>query len=471
MMDLHTFLKEYGQYVFRVKAPISVDHEITALQYALEKKALRPIIYIEQPKLRNGEISETPLVCNLTASRCLAAEALGIGDFRDFARSYHERRGHTVRPEILSSGKAACQEIILQDDAVDLQQLPALIQHELAPGPYLTAAHVCTYDPETKIDNTAIHRCWIRGKGLAAFFSYPTAHNALNIKKFWARKEPCPVALWIGHHPAIVIAAQAKIRYPESHWEAASSFLGEPLRLVPSTTHGDKLMIPAEAEIVIEGFVPVDKWVAEGPFGEYTGYVGPQTLAQVIEVTCITRRRNAIYHDYGSGLPDMLVPDNFLMEAKLYGMIKAVCPALVNVHVPESGRRFHAYIQLKSASAGETRDALMSALSYRRIKTAIVLDEDVDIYDDREVMWALATRVQWHRDTIQVMGLSGSTLDPSLPLGATTTSKIGIDATLTAPQTGTTPQPFLPRTRVRAEALKTVESLLAGSDPKNWPQQ
>jgi 4-hydroxy-3-polyprenylbenzoate decarboxylase len=188
-------------------------------------------------------------------------------------------------------------------------------------------------------------------------------------------------------------------------------------------------------------------------------------------VTCITRRRNAIYHDYGSGLPDMLVPDNFLMEAKLYGMIKAVCPALVNVHVPESGRRFHAYIQLKSASAGETRDALMSALSYRRIKTAIVLDEDVDIYDDREVMWALATRVQWHRDTIQVMGLSGSTLDPSLPLGATTTSKIGIDATLTAPQTGTTPQPFLPRTRVRAEALKTVESLLAGSDPKNWPQQ
>jgi len=469
-MDLHAFLEKYDQYVFKVREPISVHHEITALQYALEKKGRRPIILVEKPKLTDGSISEIPLVCNLTASRQLTAEAIGVDDFRNFAQIYDQRKQQPVKPRIVSPRQTACQEIVLEGADADLRQLPALIQHELAPGPYLTAAHVCTYDPDSHVDNTAIQRCWIRGKTLTSLFTYPTTHNMRNIKKFWAQKQPCPVALWIGHHPAVVIGTQAKMRYPESHWEAAGSFIGEPLRLAPSITHGDKLMVPAEAEIVIEGFVPLDKWEADGPFGEYTGYVGPQTLAQILEVTCVTRRRNAVYHDYGSGLADMLVPDDLLMEAKLYGMIKAVCPAVVNVHVPETGRRFHAYIQLREPNPGETRDALMAALAYRRIKTAIALSTDVDIYDDREVMWALATRVQWHRDIIQVGGLSGSMLDPSLPAGAKTTSKMGIDATLASPQTGATPKPFLPRTRVNDRALEAAEALVTGIDAHKWPQ-
>ena len=469
-MDLHTFLEEYDQYVFRVKDPISVNHEITALQYALEKKGRRPIILVEKPLLTDGSISEIPLVCNLTASRQLTAEAIGVDDYRNFAQTFDQRKQQSVEPRIIASNQAACQEIIMKGTDVDLAQLPALIQHELAPGPYFTAAHVSTYDPESNVDNTAIQRCWVRGSSETSLYTYPTTHNMRNIKKFWAQNKPCPVALWIGHHPAVVIGTQAKMRYPESHWEAAGSFLGKPLNIVPSITHGGKLMVPAEAEIVVEGFVPPDKWEVDGPFGEYTGYVGPQTLAQVLEVTCVTRRRNAVYHDYGSGLADMLVPDDLLMEAKLYGMIKAVCPGVVNVHVPETGRRFHAYIQLRDPNPGETRDALMSALSYRRIKTAIALSEDVDIYDDREVMWAIATRVQWHRDIIQVGGLSGSMLDPSLQAGAKTTSKMGIDATLAAPQAGATPKPFLPRTRVNDRALKKAEALVADMDNPKWPQ-
>ena len=94
----------------------------------------------------------------------------------------------------------------------------------------------------------------------------------------------------------------------------AGGALGEALRLTPSITHGDKIMVPADAEIVIEGFLPPGRIEAEGPFAEFSGYQGPQIPNPVVEITCITRRRDAIYHDCGSGLPDHLVPDNMAME-------------------------------------------------------------------------------------------------------------------------------------------------------------
>ncbi len=130
-----------------------------------------------------------------------------------------------------------------------------------------------------------------------SWYPYPASHNARNLKKFWAKGEPCPVAFWIGHHPKVMLGAQAKIKYPESHWAAAGGLIGEPVRLVPSITHGDTIMVPADAEIVVEGFAPANVWEADGPFGEYTGYMGPQVAAPVCEVTCITRRKDAIYHD------------------------------------------------------------------------------------------------------------------------------------------------------------------------------
>ncbi len=332
------------------------------------------------------------------------------------------------------------QQVVLEGDAASLMRLPVLTQHELEPGPYLTASHATTFDPDSGVDNTAIQRSWVRGPRRMTWFSYPTTHNARNLRKFWARGEPCPVAFWIGHHPAVLLGAQAKLRYPQSHWHAAGGVLGEPLRLVPSVLHGERIMVPADAEIVIEGFAPPDRYAADGPFGEYTGYLGSQVQAPVVEVSCITMRRDAIYHDYGSGLTDMLVPDNMAMEGKVYELVKSVAPSLVNVHVPTEGRRLHAYLQLRNPGRGEARDALAAALAYRRLKTVVVVDEDVDLFAPESMLWALATRVQWSRDSMIIDGLSGSSLDPSLPEGASTASKMGIDATLPPP-----PRPGAPR--------------------------
>ncbi|MCC7258211.1 MAG: UbiD family decarboxylase [Gammaproteobacteria bacterium] len=470
-LDLRTFLADHGDAVWTLPAGLSRRYELTALQHALDARGEYPILFAPQTRGAGGEGAPIPVVTNLTASRVLVARALGIPDHRQTAEWYARRSAAGIEPRIVGRSQAPVQQVVLTGADADLARIPALTQHELEPGPYLTAAHATTWDPDTGIDNTAIQRCWLRGPRRMSWFPYPTSHNAHNLRKFWGRGEACPVAFWIGHHPAVLMGTQAKLRYPQSHWHAAGGVLGEPLALVPSITHGERVLVPADAEIVIEGFAPRDTVAADGPFGEYTAYLGPQTPAPVCDVTCITLRRDAIYHDYGSGLTDMLVPDNMAMEGRLYELVKAVAPSLRNVHVPAAGRRFHAWLQLAGPARGEARDALVAALAYRRTKWAVAVDEDIDIFSREAIDWALATRVQWSRDAIMIDDLSGSSLDPSLARGATTASKMGVDATLPPRPAPGTPRPVPPVATVPAEALARAGALRAAADPGAWPRE
>ncbi len=467
--SLEQYLDSIAQQVWHVQEPVALRHGVTALQYELDRRRSYPPLVIHKPLREDGSVAEIPVVTNLTASRELVAAALGLSDHRQNAAFYGGRTGEPQDPVVIPRSEAPVQQVVLEGSRADVTGLPGVWQHELDPGAYLTAAHATTYDPDTGVDNTAIQRCWLKTPRRMSYFPYPFTHNYRNMSKFWARGEPCPIAFWIGHHPAILMGTQAKLKYPESHWRAASALIGEPLRLVPSVTHGEAVMVPADAEIVVEGFVPPNVLAADGPFGEYTGYMGGQTVAPVCEVTSITRRERALYHDYGSGLTDMLVPDNMAMEGKLYALIKAVAPSLTNVYVPASGRRLHAYLQFSDPNPGEVRDGLTAALSYRRIKTAIGFDQDTDIFDDDRVNWALATRVQWSRDSFVVDGLSTSILDPSLPYGQKTGSKMGIDATLPR-GTGRGPRPIVPRSTVSTAAVQAAAQLLEGSDHTHWPR-
>lgn len=470
MSDLRQFLDEHSRAVWEVPGEVSPRHELTALQHELDERKKFPIIFARQICNLDGKLSNIPVVTNLTASRELTALALGITDHRHTAKWFatHTREG--ISPTVVDRSNAPVQEVILKGAEASLYKLPVLTQHELEPGPYLTAAHATTYDPDTGIDNTAIQRSWVKGAHSMTWFPYPTSHNMRNLKKFWARGEPCPVAFWIGHHPSVLLGTQAKLRYPESHWHAAGGVLGSSLRVVPSVLHGDKIMVPADAEIVIEGFAPPNIYSADGPFGEYTGYLGAQLQSPTFEVSCITMRKDAIYHDYGSGLTDMLVPENMVMEGKVYELVKAVAPSLINVHIPTEGRRFHAYLQLHNSARGEVRDALAAALAYRRLKTVIAVDEDVDIFSQDSILWALATRVQWSRDSIIIDGLSGSGLDPSIPEGASTSSKMGVDATLPPPSRIGAPRAVPPVATVPQASRDRARSLLRGSVLHSWPE-
>jgi 2,5-furandicarboxylate decarboxylase 1 len=472
MRDLRSFLEQSSAAVWRIDTPMSARHDLTALQHELDAAGRYPVLHATHVPDLAGRESSIGVVTNLTASRELTASALGIEDHRQTAAWFAARSAAGIEPLRVAAAQAPVQEVVWHGADADLQRLPVLTQHELEPGPYLTAAHATTFDPDSGIDNTAIQRCWVLGPHRMTWFPYPTTHNMRNLRKFWARGEPCPVAFWIGHHPAVLLGTQSKLRYPESHWAAAGGVLGEALRVVPSVLHGERIMVPADAEIVIEGYAAPDQMHADGPFGEYTGYLGAQVQAPVVDVRCITMRRNALYHDYGSGLTDMLVPDNMAMEGKVYQLVKAVAPSLVNVHVPTEGRRFHAYLQLRDPARGEARDALTAALAYRRLKTVVAVDTDVDLFAPQSVLWALATRVQWSRDSIIVDGLSGSNLDPSLPEGAGTASKIGIDATLPPPPRPGAPRMVPPVATVPTDAVQRVRQLLqaATTAGSKWPR-
>jgi len=461
MIDLRSFLRDHAQRVCRIGEPVSVDQEITALQHLIEYEPEQPVFLIEKPTRVDGRPSTIPVVTNLCADRQLIAEILGFQSHRDAARELTSRIANPITPVVVSAAEAPVQQIIQRGAEASLFDLPALRQHDLDAGAYITAGHCTMVDRTSGVDNTSIQRCLIKDHRLMSIFPYPNSHNARNVQSFWQAGEPCPVAIWIGHHPAIVIGAQAKLNHPQSHWAAAGGFAKAPVRLVPSITHGERIMVPADAEIVIEGFIPPNRLEADGPFGEYTGYFGEQILAPVVEVTCITRRSDAIYHDIGAGLPDHLVPDNMQMEAKIYGLVKAAAASAVNVHVPYSGRRFHAYVQFRNPPKGEVRDALAAALSFRRLRTVIAVDDDIDIFNDSQVMWALATRVQWHRDQIRIDGLTHPSLDPSRPLGATTVTKSGIDATLPPSPGPGLPRPTLPCLAAAADPLARAEALLA----------
>jgi 2,5-furandicarboxylate decarboxylase 1 len=416
--------------IWRVTEPLAVRHEITALQEGLEASGHRPVVVVERPVLENGAVSPIPVVTNLQASRMLAAGVLGVTDHRRAAAELAGRMHRPIDPVVVPRSEAPAARHGAVGGQVDLRQLPALVQHHLDPGPYLSAAHATTVDPESGIDNTAIQRAWVRGRTELRFYPYANSHNATNIGKWWSRGEDAPIALWIGHHPAIDVGTNQKISYPESHWGRAGALLGEPVRLMPTELFGDALLVPADCEIVLEGVVLRDVWRAEGPFGEYTGYLGAQRPSPVIEVRALSMREQPMYHDYGSGLPDMLVPDNLLLEAALYEALEKEIASVRTVHVPSSGRRFHCYVQLDHPLAGEPRVALDIVLRNRRIKHAVVVDEDVDVFDDHQVLWAIATRVQWTRDVVALTGCDCSPADPSLPAGQRVSDKAGIDATL-----------------------------------------
>ncbi len=469
-IDLRSYLDGISAQVFRPVGELSVVDDITALQHRLSARRRYPVVVVDSPRLPDGGVSSFPVVTNLFASRTRNAAVMDIDDPGRVGQVIAERSARTIPPVIVREG-APVHDVVAEGPAVDLTRLPILRQHEGDLGPYVTAGHCTTIDPETGIDNTSIQRCCLRGSRRLSFYPYPGSHNARNLEKFWARGDACPVAIWIGHHPRVSMAAQMQIGYPESHWAVAGGLCDAPIRLVPSRTFGERLMVPADAEIVIEGLCPPNVREADGPFGEYTGVMGPQIAAPVIDITCVSHRRGACYHDIGAGLEDHLVPDNMMMEARIWRMVGSVAPSLRGVHVPFSGRRFHVYLAFRDPRLGEARDALATVLGYRRIRTAIAVDDDLDLADDSQILWAVATRMTWGRDVLEVDGLTAPNLDPALPPGAATTAKVGIDATLPpAPGPGL-PKPFSPRLSVGAAALNRARAILSELDGKEWPRE
>lgn len=433
--DLHTFLADYEaahpELVAHVHKEVDARWEAAALSIETQK-ALRepPVLVLHNVRKVDGNLAEQPVVLNLFASRSRSAFAVG-STFEKVARDTFERRNDRVKPVVVDRSDAPVKQVVQRGDAVDLSQLPALVHAGWDPGPYLSAGYLTTYEPDSCIDNSALQRGWIYNQREIRIFPSRHSHNGWNIRTTEERGDDTRVAYWVGHHPAACIGAEGKLGFPESHFAAAGGLLGQPLRLVASETLGDDFLVPADAEYVIEGIVPRGKLRAEGPFGEFPRYFGGQRLNPYMDVTCVSRREDAYWVSIVTGYADDGI-GALRREGFMFDLLSRTVPQVTNVYRPPSCP-FYMYVQLHKTEDWQPRAVISTVASApEAIKYVFVFDEDVNIFDEAEVHWAVGTRSDWAKDLIVLPDMQVSNLDPT-SLGGTKGTRGGIDCTKPAP--------------------------------------
>jgi len=282
-----------------------------------------------------------------------------------------------------------------------------------------------------------MYRAQVHDRATIGILAAPYRHIVLHRNEALKRGEPLPVAIALGVDPAITIASVAAFPYGVDELAMAGALRGAPVELVRCETI--PLEVPATAEIVLEGEIDPQELREEGLFGEFTGYYGIKRQRPVIKIKAITHRNNPIYAASYEGLPphdtDLLM--GVPIETEILRLVPL--PGIQKVHVTEGGcGAFNCVISIKKQFEGYGKMIGMAALGTwgaRFVKTLIVVDDDVDPFNWTEIEWALATRVQPHRDVEIIKDVVGCILDPSLPLherqtGHSRTSKMIIDATM-----------------------------------------
>jgi 2,5-furandicarboxylate decarboxylase 1 len=363
-----------------------------------------------------------PVVANLFADRSWIADALGVPVAKLLSTFRNAVRHPLPWVEVAT---AAAQEVV--HEKVDLlKQLPIPKHNEHDSGPYITAALLIARNPKTGIQNVSIHRCQVSGPDRIGVLLLPR-HTLHYFRMAEEAGEGLEIALVIGVHPACILASQAIAALDVDEMEIAGALLGRPVEMVKCRTN--RVRVPAHAEIVIEGRILPRVREPEGPFGEFPQYYGPRADREVIKVDAVTHRKNAIFHTIIGGGVEHLLLGGVPREATLLEHLQRSFPSVRDVRLTRGGTcRYHLAIKIDKRSQGEPKNIIMGAFGgHYDIKQVVVVDMDVNIDDEREIEWAVATRFQADRDLVIVSGAQGSKLDPSSDDGIS--AKMGLDAT------------------------------------------
>jgi 4-hydroxy-3-polyprenylbenzoate decarboxylase len=344
-----------------------------------------------------------------------------------------------VPPVLVDKSQAPCKQNIMKGKDIDLFQFPVPKWYPRDGGRYIGTAHyIISKDPDTGWVNLGTYRSQLLDKDKIGTQFIKGKHADIMLKKYQAMKKPMPVASVIGGDPLLFILGAARVSAFVSEYDIAGAITGAPIEIVQGETVD--LPIPAQAEIVIEGLVDADKFLPEGPFGEYTGYysgVGTDPR-NFIDVTAVTFRDNPILWGTTVG---RAVTDTHMTMALSYGATlwqqlgNMKIPGIKSVYCPPEGSgRFLAIISMKQMYPGHADQVLTAAISTEMgaygLKTVIVVDEDIDAWDIPRVLYALSFRFQPNRSQVIKRGRS-TPLDPSLPISARDiTGRLLLDATI-----------------------------------------
>jgi 2,5-furandicarboxylate decarboxylase 1 len=429
--DLHGFIEyleaEHPEEVIRIGKEVDPKFGVSGILHRLERDGRFPLVIFE-----NVKGSKIPLVANMHAGFERLRLALGLesGGVKDFLKECAAREAHPIDPVIVETGPV--QEVVTLHGEVDVDELPICTYHEKDAGRYITAGLAVMRDPDTGINNVGIYRHMVHGKNLLGVQLSETADGNVIWKKYEKRGLPCPIAIVIGHHPAFFIGSLCFSSLDTDELRIAGGMLQRPVQLVKCRTI--PLEVPADAEIVLECEIRPKERRSEAPFGEYPGTYGPQRMNPVLEVKAITRRRDPLYQNAFVGHADNLLVSGLVRTTFIENTVKIACPTVRAIAIPRAGRfRFMCFVAIEKMMEGEAKQAAMAAfVADPFLKFVVVVDHDVDVYNDTEVLHAIATRVRADRDMFMVPYAKGSPLDPASydPAGGShLVTKLGIDAT------------------------------------------
>lgn len=451
LREFIAFLEERGE-LRRIAAPVSCELEITEIADRMVKQG-GPALLFEQ--VQGYDI---PVLINMFCSDQRMAWALGVDKLDDLvARLQGMLRLTQGPPEGLLNklrtlgqliqlgsfqprtvGRAPCQEVVLTGDAVDLFRFPALKCWPLDGGRYITLPLVITKDPVSGVQNYGMYRMQIydaRTTGMHWQTHKVGAHHYRVSRE--RQDERLEVAVAIGGDPATIWTGSAPLPPDMDEMAAAGFIRQEGVDLVKAKSVD--LLVPAQAEIILEGYVLTAERRSEGPFGDHTGYYSMPEDYPVFHVETITHRREPIYPATIVGRPPM---EDYWMgkvtERIFMPVIKMILPEVVDLNMPAEGV-FHnlALVSIKKEYPGQARKVMYALWGLGLMsltKTIVVVDDFVDVQNPSEVAWRVANNINPSQDLVVVEG----PLD-DLEVGSPTPrfgGKVGIDATRKGPEEG-----------------------------------
>lgn len=454
------YLDRSGELV-RIRRPVSVDLEMAEIaDRTMKLPGGGPALLFERPVLLDGSVSEIPVAINVFGSWSRISAALGVDDVEVHARRIQE----LVKPEIPKGlwakmqmlpklaelakvpprpyrGRPPCQEVVLREGEFDLLSLPVLKSWPEDGGPFITLPMVITADPETGVQNIGMYRMqvfdsestgmhWQRHKGGAAHY------------RKWKRERGgrMPVVVALGGDPATMYTPTAPLPPGIDEFLFGGFLRREPVYTAKALTAD--LTIPAEAEIVLEGYVDTDEELAvEGPFGDHTGFYTLEDLYPVFRVTTVTMRRKPVYPATIVGRPP--VEDVYLggaTERIFLPLARLTMPEIVDYHMPPEGV-FHnlVFVSIRKEYPGHAWKVMngmwgMGLMSLAKV--IVVVDEGIDVRNVPEAWWYTLANIDPERDVRFTKGpvddLDHASQNPSYG------SKMGIDGTRKWPEEGFT---------------------------------
>jgi 4-hydroxy-3-polyprenylbenzoate decarboxylase len=443
-------LEKSGELV-RVKARVSPELEITEIASRLVKSGGPAALF------ENVEGSEFPVFIGGFASERRMAKALGLENMAALSKKVEDLLAIAdIKPgsmmeklrllpklsEIASYlpktvSKAPCQEVVLEDDAVDLETLPVLKCWPLDGGRFFTLPLVFTKNPDTGAQNMGMYRMQVFNKRTTGMHWHRHKDGARHYEMYERRNERMEVAVAVGADPATVFASTVPLPEEMDEMALAGFIRGEGVKMVKARSVD--ILVPAEAEFVLEGYVEPKERRMEGPFGDHTGFYSLPDEYPVFHVTCMTRRKKPVYHATVVGKPPM--EDCYMalaVEQMFLPILKKMHPEAADFHMPFEGV-FHnlVFISINKRYPGQARKlmhALWGAGQAQFSKVIVVVDSDVDLRDYSTLAWKVLNNIDPQRDFEFATGAVDVLDHASRAPGYG--SKVGIDATRKLPEEG-----------------------------------